>query len=252
MPPSAPRSRRLPAAPGLSATLTYYPPGTEQAAHDHDFTQISYLLAGELNETLGHREFDLASGHRGCKPAGARHANRFGRHGAVIFAIAMREPPDGPPGDAGWSRGSDAACIAALVRTALETGDRSLRADALQDLAALTGHAPATRLAPPPWLARVREQIRDAPGLVGIAVLAQAAGIDRTRLSRAFHQYYGVPPSVYRLRCMTAKAISAALASGSGLADAAHAAGFADQSHLARAVKSTVGVPLQGLRALLD
>jgi AraC family transcriptional regulator len=110
--------------------------------------------------------------------------------------------------------------------------------------------APA-RGAPPPWLERIRQEMRDAGEPARIADSASAAGIDRTQFSRLFRRHYGVPPSVYRLRCMAAKAISAALASEYTIADTAHAAGFADQSHLSRTVRSLVGIPLNRLRALL-
>jgi AraC family transcriptional regulator len=236
----------------LSATLSYYPPGIVQSPHDHDFTQISFLLAGELEETLGRRTFALDAGRRGCKPAGARHANRFGRHGALIFAVAIGERAGWSPGDAGWSRGPDAACVAGLARIALETADRETRAEALLDLVALAKSDEMRSVSTPPiWLRRVREEIRDASGPVGIADIARATGIDRAQLSRAFHRHYGVPPSIYRLRCMTGRAIAAALASDASISDTAHAAGFADQSHLTRTVKAAVGIPMQRLRMLL-
>ena len=93
--------------------------------------------------------------------------------------------------------------------------------------------------------------MREAETPVPVGESARAAGVDRTRLARLFRRHYGVPPSVYRLRCMAAKAISASLAGGGSIADAAYAAGFADQSHLARTVTSLVGIPLNRLRALI-
>src|SRR3954467_12196049 len=99
------RTRRLPATSDLSATLTYYPPGIVQASHAHDFTQISFLLAGASQEVIERREFDLEAGAVGCKPAGSAHADRFGPQGALIFAVAMREVPDRlDPDIAAWHR----------------------------------------------------------------------------------------------------------------------------------------------------
>jgi AraC-like DNA-binding protein len=94
---------------------------------------------------------------------------------------------------------------------------------------------------PPAALYRARERIADdsarAPTL---ADLAQEAGLGRFQLLRAFTAAYGLPPHAWRQQCRLARA-RRLIAQGQSLADAAAAAGFADQSHMTRAFTRFLG-----------
>lgn len=70
--------------------------------------------------------------------------------------------------------------------------------------------------------------------------LEQAHGLDRFTICRLFRRHFGVGPKQYLLqrRVMTARSL---MARGKTLADAACAAGFADQSHMTRHFIKTVG-----------
>lgn len=68
---------------------------------------------------------------------------------------------------------------------------------------------------------------------VGMHELAQACGVDRFRLSRAFKSAFGLPPHAYLVQLRLARA-RYLLAKGDQPADVAMALGFADQSHLGR------------------
>jgi AraC-like DNA-binding protein len=70
--------------------------------------------------------------------------------------------------------------------------------------------------------------------------LAAVAGLSRFELVRQFHMSFGLPPHAYRtqLRINKAKRL---LASGLPLVEIANALGFADQAHLTRVFKRTVG-----------
>ena len=78
-------------------------------------------------------------------------------------------------------------------------------------------------------------------GLVG-SVLAEAAGVSPCRLERLFTRDLGVPPGGYALSRRVAGA-AARIEAGAGLADAALASGFCDQSHLTRHFRRRMGVP---------
>ncbi|MBA6096572.1 AraC family transcriptional regulator [Pseudomonas juntendi] len=68
---------------------------------------------------------------------------------------------------------------------------------------------------------------------IGLDDLAQACGIDRFRLTRAFKAAFGIAPHAYliQLRLTRARRL---LAQGQSSAQVAVALGFADQSHLGR------------------
>ncbi len=76
---------------------------------------------------------------------------------------------------------------------------------------------------------------------IDLQCLADAAHVTRFQVIRDFKKTTGVTPAVYirdrRLRC--ARAL---IAQGSGLAEAAIAAGFADQSHLSRTFRAAHGM----------
>jgi AraC-like DNA-binding protein len=90
-------------------------------------------------------------------------------------------------------------------------------------------------------VAKVRELLDDrAAENVGLDELAAAAGISRFHLIRVFQRRYGLTPFAYQRSRRIEKA-RAVLRTGKSIADAAAAAGFADQSHLGRSFRSVMG-----------
>jgi AraC-like DNA-binding protein len=68
---------------------------------------------------------------------------------------------------------------------------------------------------------------------IGLDDLAQACGVDRFRLTRAFKAAFGLAPHAYLIQLRLAKARQL-LARGESPAQVASALGFADQSHMGR------------------
>ena len=241
-------------APGIGATLTHYPAAGRQKPHAHDHLQVSFLLAGWLDERLEGRDYSAAGMARGHKPAGAVHSDVWGQQGALVFTLRI-----GPPAAAalgidfapGWTGLGRAGPVAALVRLLAEGGDPAAREEAAIDLLAV-GLAPGHRpQAAPRWLKRIRDALHDAPERFGIAAAAREAGIHRAHLSRLFSRSYGVPPSIYRRRLLVSRAAAALARSRAPLAQVAVEAGFCDQSHLSRALRAETGLTPAGMRALL-
>lgn len=130
---------------------------------------------------------------------------------------------------------------AANVRSGLgKTGAVALLADAL---AALEGRPAGTS---PKKGYDVAKQIREhlmaiSPGSVHLSDLETEHGIDRYALSRLFRRSFGVSPHrfiVLRRLDLTRRLIR----SGASLAEAAVAAGFADQSHMTRHFRRAYGL----------
>lgn len=74
-----------------------------------------------------------------------------------------------------------------------------------------------------------------------VTQLAAAAGLSRAHLTRAFGAAFHMPPHVY-LNAVRVKEAQKRIRSGLPLASVALGCGFADQSHLTRRFKGSVGV----------
>jgi AraC-like DNA-binding protein len=126
--------------------------------------------------------------------------------------------------------------------------DDLITEEALLDLLAhvvrehATSAARALRITASGPIARARARIDDDPAAaLTLADLAVEAGVSRFQLLRGFAQQTGLPPHAYRMQ----RRVSLArqwIVRGATLADAAAAAGFADQSHMTRAFVRLLGV----------
>jgi AraC-like DNA-binding protein len=92
-----------------------------------------------------------------------------------------------------------------------------------------------------PAVSRAVAYLEAAAGPVSLDVLAQAVHLSKSHLVRLFRTQVGLPPHAYLLRLRISRACRL-LAGGMPIAEAAHAAGFADQSHLTRHFKYYLGL----------
>lgn len=117
---------------------------------------------------------------------------------------------------------------------------RIVRQTAMDDLlACLTRHLHwRKRVNPDPRLPLTAQRARDYLHAhldrdIGLEDLAQACGVDRFRLTRAFKAAFGLAPHAYLIQLRLARA-RCLLSQGQTPAEVAMALGFADQSHLGR------------------
>jgi AraC-like DNA-binding protein len=92
-----------------------------------------------------------------------------------------------------------------------------------------------------PAMGRVRERLAtDLTVAPSLAELAALAGLSRYQVLRHFAAAYGMPPHAWlrQHRVLRARAL---ISQGHGLADAAAACGFADQSHMTRSFVQQLG-----------
>ncbi|WP_176057685.1 AraC family transcriptional regulator [Paraburkholderia sp. BCC1876] len=91
-------------------------------------------------------------------------------------------------------------------------------------------------------IARAKARIDDDPSAsLTLADLTADTGLSRFQLLRGFAHEMGLPPHAYRMQRRVGLARQW-IARGATLADAAAAAGFADQSHMTRAFVRLLGV----------
>jgi len=242
---------------------------------------VSLLRAHFVNHSFerhSHGEFCIgmtASGRQTFRSRGALHTSTRGR----IVVFNPDQAHDGHAGDAqgfgytmlylqpevvaaAWGDSGarhfkhavidDPVCAQALglALQALQSSHETLRAQALLDeaIAGLLGRhgqgepGAAPQAAAAPWLERARDFMHHCSARnIRVEELAGEAGVSRVHFTRSFAAAYGVPPHVY-LNRLRIQAAQRCMAAGSTLAEAALAAGFADQSHLSRRFKGSVGV----------
>lgn len=232
----------------LTVQLSWYQPGEVMKEHRHELGQISVLFSGAFREISDARTADNQMGYVGVKPAGLEHANTYGDNGALILSINV---PEGWIDEAvGWSWKPASRDELALARQmAVASGDgETVRACAL-DLVSLVSSGRVRDRQPARWALDLRDQLADGEA-ADLEAEARRIGIHRAHLSRGFRQWFGVPPSLFALRCRMSRAVGA-LARGEPAAHAANAAGFSDQSHLIRTLRRETGMTPRQLIGLI-
>jgi AraC family transcriptional regulator len=103
---------------------------------------------------------------------------------------------------------------------------------------------------PPYWLLRARDLLHEDPERsISVSALAREAGVERTRLIRAFRRHFQTTPAAYLRRIRIERAARLLVETDDPIAAIAIAAGFADQSHLNRLFKRLMGCTPAAFRA---
>ena len=108
-------------------------------------------------------------------------------------------------------------------------------------------HAPVRPVSLPgnkakPEILRARDYLREHfADSVGLAPLAQMAGLSAYHFVRSFRTVVGLPPHAYQLHRRIAEA-KRLLSLGSSISQAALATGFTDQSHLTNRFRAVLGI----------
>ncbi|WP_291690944.1 AraC family transcriptional regulator [Bradyrhizobium sp.] len=106
----------------------------------------------------------------------------------------------------------------------------------------LSGRIPPERCRHSAPVARARARIEDDPSQpVTLAELAALSSVSRYQIVRTFARELGATPYAYLIQCRVRLA-RRLIAGGAAFAEAAHASGFADQSHMTRAFVRQFGV----------
>jgi AraC family transcriptional regulator len=187
------------------------------------------------------------------EPAGDPHGNRIRRDGARVLVVEP-EPRDELMRSLGGvlERGAYFRSPGIEVRARSLTRELAAR-DAVAPLALEAGAlellAIAARLhihvqgAEPAWLRRAREMVEDRfREPLQLADLAREAGVHPAHLSRVFRQRYREPIATCIRRLRTEWAAEQLADSDEAISAIALTAGFADQSHLTRALRARTGM----------
>jgi AraC-like DNA-binding protein len=245
---------RAPALPGIEFAEGRGPVATTEAPHFHAEGQAVLLLAGARLVERESRPHRLTGGEVIWIAPQAVHTTRAldGGDGAaahflhaylppaLLRRLSPRRPVDAVrrvrPALAG-----DGPALVARLRAATSEAAALELVQALFDL----GPAPAATEADAELadaVARAHDWLeRHFAEPVSLEQLAEAAGLSRFHLLRAFGRRYGLTPHAWLLRRRVNHA-KALLRAGASPAEAALASGFADQSHLGLHFRRLVGL----------
>jgi AraC family transcriptional regulator len=221
--------------------------------HAHQRAVVVFVLGGMVRERFGTRLEDCARGTALTIPAGHWHSETFTdqpTHGLIVEigddqARALRLSGTALNRHAAVRGHQVAALGDALYREFRRPDDATaLAVDGLllQLAAAATRQSSRARRESPRWLTRVTDAIRaDLKAPLKIADLAHDAGVHPVSLARAFRRHYGCSPADFIRRLRVEAARSTLARTDLPLSAVARLAGFADQSHLTRIFRRTVG-----------
>ncbi|HEX8410790.1 MAG TPA: helix-turn-helix domain-containing protein [Thermoanaerobaculia bacterium] len=229
-----------------------YAAGHRMPRHAHDFSNVTAVISGEMEEIADAGEHCGRSCSVLLKPAGTMHSNYWmGRRGTRCISVEFRFG-NGP--ELAWQWIEDAATARTVLaltaalrgssREDVETHARSFVATAISAATATAGEAP-------PWLADVKRTLDahfDEP--LRFDALARDHGLHPVYLSRAFHRHTGVAMSEYVRSLRLRHARHLLSATERPLAAVSADAGFADASHLCRVFAESHGLTPRAFRTL--
>lgn len=233
-----------------------YPAGLDQRRHAHGDSGITLVLSGSLEETVARTHERAYALSVVVKPQDTEHANRVGSTGARTLQVRINSHAFD---DELRMLGAWRWCHrGAIVREFLEVL-RCFRNGAIDDvetavfdlIAAARGTVTSNR-EPPAWLNKVREDIgARLPGSVRVRDVARAANVHPVYLARQFRRFLGCSVTEYIAARRLQRAADLLAGAGSSLAGAAYDAGYADQSHLTRSFRHSIGLTPHNYRALV-
>jgi AraC-like DNA-binding protein len=214
-----------------AAYLTRHSAGDRLGRHRHAEGYVALVLAGGYVEAGDQGRIRVNAGHVVVHGAHEAHQDCFARRGAVVVNLPV---PAGLP--MGVGRIADPDRVARLAERDAEVAAAELAAQFRPGDAWLDD-----------WPDRLARALTADTGIV-LAEWADAIGMAPQSLSRGFARAYGTTPKRFRLEQRARRAAAMLPEWQDSLAMLAAETGFADQAHLARAVRSVTGVAPHMLR----
>jgi len=237
----------------LRLCRTAYAPRQRIPPHLHEAAYLCLALTGSFRERSERGERDVVAGSVVLHRAGDTHDDLFGAEPASCLNVSFAPTWAGRAG--AWLAGEGPAhyapppAVGALARRLAVEFDRhdeaselALEGLTLELLAFFARAEPRVVRLPPHWLPSTVERLRQEER-VSLAELASEARVHPATLARTFRRFHGCSLGEYRRRWRIERALAALRASDAPLAEIAARCGFADQSHLTRALRAAVGLP---------
>jgi len=199
--------------------------GTVMQRHRHTIGYVAVVLAGDYLESGDAGRRRVGPGDALVHRPFEGHLDRIGPRGAVVVNVPV--PPSRPLPDA--FRVSDADAVARAAESDVAAASELLEPAA--GIVAVEDDWPDQLAA----LLRFRADVQ-------ITEWADTMDLAPATVSRGFHAAFGVPPARYRAESRARRAFAALCERDDPLVQIALACGFADQSHLSRAIVELTGI----------
>lgn len=238
---------------GMTLTEGLHAGGSSLPWHDHGGPTLCFVLDGAFAEYVRGGVLDCRPSTFKITPAGERHWNRF--HLGDVHGLMVELDTDSRPAFEPFERvltrphKSDRGEESLLVRrlhSELQAEDdaAALAIEGLMlELLALVARSREPAGHPvPPWVARARALLADAPARrQSLADIAAEVGVHPATLARAFRRAYGCSLGEMQRRIRLDLAVRLLTTTRQPLALIAVQAGFFDQSHLTNAFRRHLG-----------
>jgi AraC family transcriptional regulator len=252
------RPERQRAVGSLDLCRTTYAPHQRIPEHLYDGPYLCLAVRGAFRERSGSSEAEVVAGSAVLHRPGERHADRFGERLSSCLNVAFRPEWSAFSGDLLSEQGpalyASPGRVGPLVQKLageFELGDEAsglaIEGLTLELLSVFVRDEHRGERCAPRWMAATLERLRDEEH-VSLAVLAREAGVHPSTLARSFRRLHGCSLGEFRRRWRLARAIEALRNSDAPLAEIAARTGFADQSHLTRALRAETGTTPAALR----
>jgi len=236
-------------------TETTHLPNHRLHRHNHELTNIAFVLNGSFTEVLDRRSIECQSQSLLIKPAGEAHANVYGGHGmrCLLIEVCQRQLESlqswsQPLNQVTHSRGGDFSMLGMRIykEFRLMDGATPLAIEGLMlELVAglsrqLNSSFDSKR---PRWLERTREILEaDFHDSISLARVAEAVDVHPVHLARVFRKHFGCTPGEYVRHLRIDFACRELSHSDASLVEIALNAGFAHQAHFSRVFKAQTGM----------
>jgi AraC family transcriptional regulator len=236
---------------GVRLVDVYHPPALSLGGHAHDTAKICILLEGGASERCGFEVSSPGTLTPVFRPARTPHANQYHARGARSLLVEidpsdalLRASPNGVSLD-GEEGNALASRLVAAFAAPRASQSRLVRAALAALLEAVVARS---RPRHPAWLERARESLfADFVAPPRLVDLARTLGVHPVHLAQSFRTRWGMTTREF-VRAHRVFHAMQLVERGAPLADAAAAAGFADQAHMTRAVRRARGAPPGALR----
>ena len=229
---------------GFVVSLTDYDRGASIPWHRHAEPCLTFVIGGAYRERLAGSARECTAHSLVLHEPGELHADDFAARSRCL-GIYFDPQRIGMTVDRGRILQSPAVAQIA-GRAARELGRRDSTASLVIEglMLQLFGEISRNREGKsiPPWLRRVREEIRARyREPLTMRDLAASVGVHPVHLARAFRTHFGCTPGDM-IRHARVEHAKAAIRRGRALGDVAVDAGFVDQSHLTRTFRALTDV----------
>ena len=229
--------------------------------HSHQWPYLSMLLQGYYREIIGEQTIDYDPFTAVFHGAELAHRDEIGEDGARFFIVELNESWQetverygGTPRHACELHGDGASWMALRLYHDFVT-DQECDESTEESILALCGYlhgSPAPQTSRPAWfedvLQRLLEGFREPYSLRG---LAGEIGIDPSHLARTFFRFRRLTIGDFVMRLRVQDACRGIQNLDRTLSDIARSSGFADQSHMTRAIRRIAGSTPSEIRRVL-